>query len=190
VSGVYQSPATLESLMPIKRERTWPSYSLGTESLPMPAFSFPHPWSLDTLPVSERQRVMDTAALLEQNAASGQQRQALRGKNLAVLCESADDPALLNMRRAAGALGAQVTHIRPSDALNPSSRSADSVGHLLGRLYDAIDCHGLSVATVEQLRRTTGCPVFNALGRNEGLGTGNPEDAEFVLQALLLRALT
>ncbi|MGY4829049.1 ornithine carbamoyltransferase [Sphaerotilaceae bacterium SBD11-9] len=130
------------------------------------------------------------ATLLKQTAQSGPPVQALRGKNLAVLCESPDCPELESLRRAAGALGARVTHVRPSEALIPTTASGpDAVGSLLGRLYDAIDCHGLAPEVVERLARSTGRPVFNELACQGNVrSTGQPGD-DFTLQALLLSAV-
>lgn len=148
------------------------------------------PWSLDTLPPTERQQVMDAAASLERAARSGQATQPLRGKNLAVLCEAIDCPGLDNFCRAAAALGARVTRIRPSDALMPSAQGSDAaVGSLLGRLYDCIDCHGVAPDVIDRLARTTGKPVFNELGcqANNPLRHAPPD--EFTLQAMLLSAL-
>src|SRR4051812_9159197 len=96
------------------------------------------PWSLDALPPGERLRVAEVAESLAQAAKSGHALQALRGKNLAVLCEQTECPGLEGFVRAAAAQGARVTHIRPSEALTPSSHGPDAVGQLLGRLYDAI----------------------------------------------------
>lgn len=146
-------------------------------------------WSVDGLTADEQRRIRETAAALEHSARSGLAVQSLRGKNLAVLCESVDCPGLESFRRAANALGAQVTQIRPSDALNMSARSSDMVGSLLGRLYDAIDCHGLDPAVIERLERVTGKPVFNDLACHRGMGTRPGTADGFTLQALLLSAL-
>jgi ornithine carbamoyltransferase len=146
-------------------------------------------WTLDALPPGERQRVIDAAASLAQAAKAGHALQPLRGKNLAVLCEEPDCPGLEYFSRAAAALGARVTHIRPSDALTPSGRDADAVGSLLGRLYDAIDCHGLAPEAVRRLATATGKPVFVELGCQKLGATRSAPLDEFTLQALLLSAL-
>ncbi|HEX3141959.1 MAG TPA: hypothetical protein VHQ87_18025 [Rhizobacter sp.] len=147
------------------------------------------PWSLDAMSSGERQRVAAMAESLAQAAKSGHSLQALRGKNLAVLCEVSECPGLAGFCRAAEAQGARVTHIRPSEALTPSPHGPDAVGQLLGRLYDAIDCHGLAPEVVEQLARTSGTPVFNELGCQGSTALLNAPVDEFTLQALLLSAL-
>jgi ornithine carbamoyltransferase len=147
-------------------------------------------WSLMALPAGEQQRVADLAASLAEAYRSGRVLQPLRGKNLAVLCE---DPACAGsdvICRAANALGARVTHIRPSDALNAPARGPDAVGSLLGRLYDAIDCYGVAPEMVDRLVQTTGRPVFNALGEQPATPAPDSRNEDFTLQALLLSALS
>ncbi len=147
-----------------------------------------HAWSIDALPDDERRRVSEVAASLAEAARAGQALQPLRGKNVAVLCEHAACPGFDIFSRAAMALGARVTHIRPSEALNSEVHLPETVGGLLGRLYDAIDCHGLAPDLLERLARTTGRPVFNALGCQGDGSSDRPAD-EYTLQALLLSAL-
>jgi ornithine carbamoyltransferase len=147
-------------------------------------------WSLAALPPGEQQRVADLAASLAEASRSGHALQPLRGKNLAVLCEEPSCAASDVICRAASALGARVTHIRPSDALNTSARGPDAVGSLLGRLYDAIDCYGVAPEMVDRLVQTTGRPVFNALGEQPAPFSRDARGDEFTLQALLLSALT
>jgi ornithine carbamoyltransferase len=146
-------------------------------------------WSLDTLPADERRRVIDMAAVLERAAHTGQTVQTLRGKNLAVLCEGSDCPGLDHFRRAASALGARVTHLLPSEILASLAEAPQAYGRLLGRLYDAIDCHGLQADVLDQLAMATGKPVFCDLAcQGSGLERSTPRD-DFTLQALLLSAL-
>jgi ornithine carbamoyltransferase len=146
-------------------------------------------WSLDSLPADVRQQVLDMAGVLERAASSGHAMQTLRDKNLAVLCEHPECPGFDSFRRAAAALGARVTHIRPSEALTASTHGSDAVGNLLGRLYDAIDCHGVAPDVIDWLARTTGKPVFNELGCQGDTPSEREEIPEFTLQALLVTAL-
>jgi ornithine carbamoyltransferase len=147
--------------------------------------------SLDALPKGQRQRVLDLAAALESAERAGQPVKTLRGKHLAVLCENPDCPHLGAVRQAAGSLGAQVTHIRPSEVLDASDRASDAVGNLLSRLYDAIACHGLAPEVAVQLGRATGKPVFDELDCRGDAAPASPGPAPgYLLQALLLSALT
>jgi ornithine carbamoyltransferase len=155
-------------------------------------------WSLAALPSGERQRVVELAASLAEASRSGQALQPLRGKNLAVLCEEPARRGLDGICRAANALGARVTHIRPSEALSAAPHGTQAVGSVLGRLYDAIDCYGVSAEVIDRLIETTGRPVFNALGEQPTApvpdaradATAAARADEFTLQALLVSALT
>ena len=65
---------------------------------------------------------------------------------------------------------------------------------LLGRLYDVVECHGLSAALVQRLCDAAGIVVYDALGANElllsalAMQLGNPAELarnrRFALQAL------
>lgn len=148
------------------------------------------PWSLATLPAGEQQRVADLAASLAAASQSGRMPQPLRGKNLAVLCEEPSCAGSDVVGRAASALGARVTHIRPSDALSTAAYGPDALGSLLGRLYDAIDCYGVAPELIERLVQTTGRPVFDALAEQRAPSSPAAHTDDFTLQALLLNALT
>lgn len=114
---------------------------------------------------------------------------SLRGRHLAVLCE---DPACFYVdmfRQAAGALGAQVTQIRPSDVSDIPGLTPDAIGNLLGMLYDALDCHNLPPSLVARLRRTSGKPVFDDLDCRGRRGDGDEPVGGYLAQALLLSTL-
>lgn len=155
----------------------------------MPQFVPPfRPGSLDALPAAERQQVHEMARTLAHAARTGQATHPLRGKNIAVLCEEPDCPHLARLQRLAGELGARVTHVRPGDALTRSPHTPEAVGSLLGRLYDAIDCHGVAPDVVARLARCTGRPVFDGPPCNAA-DTPESPDADFTFQAMLVRAL-
>jgi ornithine carbamoyltransferase len=89
---------------------------------------------------------------------------ALRGKNLAVLCDTAgaDDDAPALFRRAAVRLGARVARLRPSVSILGMPRDLQHTAALLGRLYDALDCIGMPAELVRELGAAAGVPVFEA----------------------------
>jgi ornithine carbamoyltransferase len=153
-------------------------------------------------PVPGFEALLATARLL-QGAGQGAQssRLLLRGKNLGLVCESESDADALLFRSAAAALGASVSHIRPDPA---GSRPVTGTGLLdtarvLGRLYDGIECQGLTTTLVRDLGRAAGVPVFDGLaGANHPTanlaqqlpGAESPEKKrELILQAVLLFAL-
>lgn len=115
-------------------------------------------WSLDTLSSADVSALLDTALALKQAALAGHPEQRLRGKNIAVMCESPDTPALREFSAAATALGARVAHIKP-----PGARTSPETASLLAKLYDAIDCEGMPLPAVQDVERGTGRPVFNGL---------------------------
>jgi ornithine carbamoyltransferase len=146
--------------------------------------------------------LLDTARML-QRAGQGAESSGLllRGKNLGLVCESESDVDALLFRSAASALGASVSHIRPDPA---GTRPVEGTGLLdtarvLGRLYDGIECQGLTTTLVRQLGREAGVPVFDRLaGANHPTaklaqrlpGGDSPEKKrELILQAVLLFAL-
>jgi len=145
--------------------------------------------AFDALDGPRRAQLLALAATLERAASQGQPLQSLRGKNIAVLCEEENCPGLVSLQQAATALGANVAHIRPSEALSGHPQRPEAVGELLGRLYDAIDCHGLDTAVVAQLRQTSGKPVFEELVGHSACEGTVPPPSGFVLQAVLLEAL-
>ena len=139
------------------------------------------------------------ARALQRDAAAGRAQPLLRGKNLGLLC--ADDmqaPALL-FRQAASGLGAHVAHIGMSLSEHSSVQEVTHTARMLGRLYDAVECHGLSVALVQRMAELAGIAVYDGQTTNEPLLTwlaaqlGSASDLSrnrcFALQALLLRTV-
>jgi ornithine carbamoyltransferase len=120
-------------------------------------------WSLDTLSSGDLSALIDTALTLKQAAGAGRPPQPLRGKNIAVMCEASDDPALHDFTAAASALGARVAHIRPSNSRITQPSDTQETASVLGRLYDAIECEGMPLAVVKDVERGAGRPVFNGL---------------------------
>lgn len=121
-------------------------------------------WSLDALTSGDLSSLLQTASSLKAAAAAGRPQQPLRGKNIAVMSEADDGPALQGFTAAASALGARVAHIRPSSSRITQPRESQETAQLLGRLYDAIECEGLPGPVVRDLERGAGRPVFNGLG--------------------------
>ena len=91
----------------------------------------------------------------------------LRGKNLALMCESADSADAARFRQAASDLGAHVSHIRPSlsDLSSPDVRR--HTARMLGRLYVGVECQGLPADIVSEMGREAGIPVYDGVSRQE-----------------------
>ncbi|MBC7955242.1 MAG: hypothetical protein H7Y33_05155 [Cytophagales bacterium] len=120
-------------------------------------------WTLDALSGTDVSALLDTASALKQAAKEGRPQRPLRGKNIAVMCESPTDPALQGFTAAASALGAHVAHIKPSNSRISQPGETHETAVVLGRLYDAIECEGMPLSVVQEVQRHAGCPVFNGL---------------------------
>jgi ornithine carbamoyltransferase len=146
--------------------------------------------------------LLATARLLQRAGQDADtSRVLLRGKNLGLVCESEDHADALLFRAAASALGASVSHIRPDPAGGRPSAGAGllDTARVLGRLYDGIECQGLTAAFVRQLGREAGVPVFDQLAgashptaklaQRLGGPDSPQEKRQLILQAVLLFAL-
>jgi ornithine carbamoyltransferase len=145
--------------------------------------------------------LLATARMLQRAGQGEASGLLLRGKNLGLVCESEDDCDAVLFRNAASALGASVSHIRPDPADGRPSAGTGllETARVLGRLYDGIECQGLTPTLVRQLGREAGVPVFDRIaGANHATaklaqrlsGADSPEHKRLlILQAVLLFAL-
>lgn len=144
--------------------------------------------------------VLDNARALQQATEAGELRTLLRGRKLGLLCgDGGDDDALL-FCRAAAELGAHVAHIRPSLTELSSPQEVSHTARMLGRLYDAVECQGMSAALVHQMGVDAGVPVFDGVAshahptaRLANLIAGNASQLDkrcIVVQAVLLSTIS
>jgi ornithine carbamoyltransferase len=146
------------------------------------------------------------AKALHQAARSGQPLPLLKGRKLVLLCEDDQAADALLFRQAAGGLGAHVAHVRPSLSDLDTPLQVQHTAHMLGRLYDAVECQGLPASVVRQVVQGAGVPVFDSLAAQADeparwMGLMEPPLASFdaagprpdlrcfVLQAALLQAI-
>lgn len=129
-----------------------------------PSIPHRHLWSVESLSPADIRDVLDTARRLRLAAREGQAGAPLRGRNIALLNDAAPDDGADGLRSAALGLGAQVSHLRPSDSRLLTDNPDPATVRLLGRLYDAIDCEAMPPALVADVAREAGVPVFNGLG--------------------------
>jgi ornithine carbamoyltransferase len=140
------------------------------------------------------ERVLATARSLQARRADDA-HVPLRGKHFGLLCHDPGAPAALMFRAAAHGLGARVSQVAPLDA--DAVRTLGATAHLLGRLYDAVECQGLSALVVANLRASAGIPVYGGLATPEHpsarlaerLDGPDGERRLLVLQATLLLSL-
>lgn len=140
--------------------------------------------------------VLDNARALQIAAQAGGAQALLRGRKFGLMCEadSATDATLF--RRAAVEMGAHVAHIRPSLTALSTALEVLRTARMLGRLYDAVECQGMSTDLVQQLGAEAGVPVFDAVASQRhptaqldsllGGDSNALDKRRFVLQAVLL----
>jgi ornithine carbamoyltransferase len=145
--------------------------------------------------------VVASARTLQRAAGSGAIRPLLRGKKLCLLCEEDGTDAATLFRRAAVELAAHVAHVRPSLTMASSDEEVRYTAHMLGRLYDAVECEGMDPALVARLGADTGVPVYDGIAGADhptaalaamldGTGGAPTDNRRFVLQAVLLTTIT
>ncbi len=111
----------------------------------------------------DTETLLKNARVLRRATEECQTNTLLRGKKLALLCDSeeADDAALF--KSAASNLGAHVSHIRPRLTELSKPDVLRHTARMLGRLYDGVECQGLAPALVEAVGREAGVPVYDGL---------------------------
>lgn len=107
--------------------------------------------------------LLSLARRLQDASLTDANRRALRGKNVALLCDVVDDDESALFQRAASGLGAQVAHLRPQLSQLSVPQEVQHTAQLLGRLYDALDCVGMPSDLVGRIGAAAGVPVFEAI---------------------------
>jgi ornithine carbamoyltransferase len=152
-------------------------------------------------PPLDTDSLLTSARELERAAEGSPMPAFLRGKNLGLICESADSEEACLFRSASTGLGARMSHIRLSDS-QLDSMDDETLRHtarFLGRLYDGIECQGLDPLLVSRLQFDAGVPVLDGLASSLHAtaplaqrlqGAGSPESKRLLIaQAALLVAL-
>ncbi|MDN3920360.1 ornithine carbamoyltransferase [Roseateles violae] len=88
---------------------------------------------------------------------------ALKGKNIGLVSAAADSREARLFSAAAAGLGAKVAHVRAALSESSPAPAVAETARLLGRLYDAIECQGMSEALLQLIRREAGIPVFDGI---------------------------
>jgi ornithine carbamoyltransferase len=94
---------------------------------------------------------------------AGTEQPRLRGKNLALIFEKASTRTRCAFEVAAYDQGARVTYLGPEGSQIGHKESMKDTARVLGRMYDGIEYRGFAQATVEELGRHAGVPVWNGL---------------------------
>jgi ornithine carbamoyltransferase len=164
---------------------------------------------LDPLSPTDAAAIVGIARELLLAASKGQTYATLKGKQLGLMCsnEPQGDVAKIDpdngdadlFRLAASRLGAQVARIRPRLTASSSAPELHRLALMLGRLYDAVECQGMSLDLVKKIRAQAGVPVYfwlasvshpTAVLVDQLEVSASPRDKRlFILQAALLRSL-
>ena len=107
--------------------------------------------------------LIDLARDLKRAKYSGDTRESLKGKNIALIFEKTSTRTRCAFEMAAYDEGAHVTYIDPSSSQIGHKESMKDTARVLGRMYDAIEYRGAGQGIVEELARYAGVPVFNGL---------------------------
>jgi len=159
----------------------------------------PRSLSASGLSPSDARAVLATARRLQRAAQSGSMDQLLRGKKLGLLCAEPGGAEAALFRHAAETLGAHVAEIPPSLSESSSANDVTHTARLLGRLYDAVECQGMTPTLVHRIACEAGVPVYDGIASlvhptallTEQLdGDAPPADKRrLVVQAVLLSTI-
>jgi ornithine carbamoyltransferase len=127
--------------------------------------------SLDRLSPADEDILLANIRVLQRAEEARQKGSLLRGKNIGLMCESEDAEEALLFRGAAADLGANVAHIRPSLSELSAPQVLRHTARLLGRLYDAVECQGLSAELVRLVASEASVPVYDGIACAHHLST-------------------
>jgi ornithine carbamoyltransferase len=115
------------------------------------------------LTAAEFLSLVDLASELRDEKRSGDERQRMVGKNVALIFEKASTRTLSAFEVAAHDQGAHVTYLGPQESQLGHKESMRDTARVLGRMFDGIEYRGFSQAGLEILGREAGVPVWNGL---------------------------
>lgn len=107
--------------------------------------------------------LIDLAAKLKKDKYSGNEKQHLTNKNIALIFEKASTRTRCAFEVAAYDQGAHITYLGPSGSQIGQKESMKDTARVLGRLYDGIEYRGFGQNIVEELASHAGVPVWNGL---------------------------
>ena len=117
---------------------------------------------LDFTP-EEIRYLLDLARDLKKAKKTDMEVQHLKGKNIALIFEKTSTRTRCSFEVAAHDQGAHVTYLGPTGSQIGIKETMKDTARVLGRMYDGIEYRGFAQATVEELARYSGVPVWNGL---------------------------
>ena len=107
--------------------------------------------------------LLDLAAELKAAKKARTEQRRLVGRSVALVFEKTSTRTRSAFEVAAADQGAATTFLDPRSSQIGHKESIKDTARVLGRMYDAIQYRGSAQATVEQLHRYAGVPVYNGL---------------------------
>lgn len=107
--------------------------------------------------------MLTLAADLKKAKYTGTEQPRLKGKNIALIFEKDSTRTRCSFEVAAHDQGAHVTYLGPSGSQIGKKESMKDTARVLGRMFDGIEYRGFTQATVEELAKYAGVPVWNGL---------------------------
>jgi len=117
---------------------------------------------LDFAP-EEIEFLLNLSIKLKKQKRSRKEKQALQGKNIALIFEKDSTRTRCAFEIAAYDQGARVTYLGPSGSQIGKKESMKDTARVLGRMYDGIEYRGFAQDTAEELAEYAGVPVWNGL---------------------------
>ncbi len=118
---------------------------------------------LDDFTAQEIRFLLQLSAELKAAKYAGTEVQRLKGKQIALIFEKDSTRTRCAFEVAATDQGAHVTYLGPSGSHIGYKESMKDTARVLGRMYDGIEYRGSAQATVEELGRYAGVPVWNGM---------------------------
>ena len=107
--------------------------------------------------------LLNLAAELKIAKRLGNEKQQLRGKNVALIFEKSSTRTRTGFEVAAYDQGAHVTYLGPSGTQIGGKETMKDTARVLGKIYDGIEYRGFGQAIVQELADHAGVPVWNGL---------------------------
>ena len=107
--------------------------------------------------------LLDLARDLKRAKYTGTEQPTLKGKNIALIFEKTSTRTRCAFEVGAKDQGAHVTYLGPTGSQIGVKESMKDTARVLGRMFDGIEYRGFDQATVEELAKYAGVPVWNGL---------------------------
>jgi len=107
--------------------------------------------------------LLDLAMDLKRCKVAGNEKQCLKGKNIALIFEKPSTRTRCAFEVAIYDQGGHVTYLDSSSSQLGHKESVKDTARVLGRLYDGIEYRGFHQSTVETLAQYANVPVWNGL---------------------------